>query len=870
MRLLRRIVVRLLILTLLVGGGYAVYQYAATHPEVVEDAQQFFGLSHEEASGEGVAASGTLEADTVRVMSLIPARVISITVQEGDDVHQGDVLIVLDDSLLQKQLTAAQAGIEVARAQLALLEAGPRPEEVAKAQAQLRAAQVAVDVAAQALADARAMRDAAQDVWPDIIRAETEYTKTLYLRDAALAQAHIGDLNAQLWEEINNQVKAGQDIVLPGGQVRHVEPPPEKVNEVSFRWNLASQQEWQAWAKYHQAQAAVEVALSSLKAARSKLTDPARDLPVAQALAAYEKALAAVPVAQSALDALNRGVNAEKIETARANLRRAQAAYDRLAASRRFYTLRAPVSGLVLKRSIEVGEVASPGVPLLEIGDLDNLHVTLYVAEKDLGRIHLGDDVVLKVDSYPNRVFHGQVVHIADRAEFTPRNVQTQEDRVILLYAVKVDVPNPDHALKAGMPVDAIIGVSTWPTPEMDSHLTASTPGEEQRQPATPLTVSGSFEGSEVRIMSEVSARVEEVTVQEGDTVSPGQVVAHLDPGTLPQEVAEAEAGLAAARAQLADLLAQPLPSQVDVARSQVSQAEAEVRAARITLESARAALAHPTELDNQILLTKSQLSVLAHRLDEARALRKAAVVERDYYASDMSPQGRKRYAMAVEKVSAADANIRAVQAEIEGTRRLLSLLEEIRRNPLALKSQVHRAEGQVRLAQAQLEVARKSLALASSPARPEEVAMSRARVAQAKATRDLLLARLTRYTLSSPQGGTVTSCAVGAGEVVPAGGVVCNIASLDVLDLIVFVPEEDLGRVRVGQRVDVTVDTYPGRVFPGVVVWISPKAEFTPKNVQTKKDRVDMVYRVKIRVPNPDGILKPGMPADATFKEGA
>ena len=84
------------------------------------------------------------------------------------------------------------------------------------------------------------------------------------------------------------------------------------------------------------------------------------------------------------------------------------------------------------------------------------------------------------------------------------------------------------------------------------------------------------------------------------------------------------------------------------------------------------------------------------------------------------------------------------------------------------------------------------------------------------------------------------------------------------------FVPETDIGRVRVGQRAAVSVDAYPGRAFAGAVSEISSEAEFTPKNVQTKKERVNLVFRIKIAVPSADGVLKPGMPADAVVKVGA
>jgi HlyD family secretion protein len=93
-------------------------------------------------------------------------------------------------------------------------------------------------------------------------------------------------------------------------------------------------------------------------------------------------------------------------------------------------------------------------------------------------------------------------------------------------------------------------------------------------------------------------------------------------------------------------------------------------------------------------------------------------------------------------------------------------------------------------------------------------------------------------------------------------------VANLDELTLTVYVPEPDLGQVRLGQKAKVKVDAFPGEVFEGEVFYISPQAEFTPKSVQTKEERANLVFRVKIRLPNPDGKLKAGMPAEAYFSQ--
>ncbi len=449
--------VRLLVLLLLLAGGYRAYIYIRAHPAQVDAVLARLGWRPTGREADVIYAYGTIEATKVQVMTLIPGRVRDVTVDEGDVVSPGQVLIRLDDTLLQKQLAVAQAQIDAAQAQLALLEAGPRPEELARAQAQVDAARVALDVATQALEDTRAVRDAAQDVQPDIIRAETELAKARHQRDAALALAQAADITAQMWEKIVNQVQAGAEVRLPDGTIRHVPPPPEKLNEVNYQWNLASQQAWEAWAQYHQAEAAVAAAQAALDAAQARLDDPARDAHIAQAQGNLVQARAGLALAQATLGVLQSGPSAEQIDAARANVTRAQAAYERLRAQRAFYTITAPQAGRVVQRAIEPGEVALPGRPLITLADLDTLRLTLYIPEPDLGHISLGQEVTVLVDAYPNRAFRGTVIHIADEAEFTPKNVQTKEDRAILVYAVDVAIPNPEGLLKPGMPADAII-----------------------------------------------------------------------------------------------------------------------------------------------------------------------------------------------------------------------------------------------------------------------------------------------------------------------------------------------------------------------------------------------------------------------------
>jgi HlyD family secretion protein len=106
---------------------------------------------------------------------------------------------------------------------------------------------------------------------------------------------------------------------------------------------------------------------------------------------------------------------------------------------------------------VQVGELALPGGALFSLADLDRLSLTVYVPEDQVGRVQLGGEVVVTVDAFPDRAFPGRVTYISSEAEFTPRNVQTQEERVNMVFAVKVELPNPGHLLKPGMPADAIL-----------------------------------------------------------------------------------------------------------------------------------------------------------------------------------------------------------------------------------------------------------------------------------------------------------------------------------------------------------------------------------------------------------------------------
>ena len=148
---------------------------------------------------------------------------------------------------------------------------------------------------------------------------------------------------------------------------------------------------------------------------------------------------------------------------------------------------------------------------------------------------------------------------------------------------------------------------------------------------------------------------------------------------------------------------------------------------------------------------------------------------------------------------------------------------------------------------------------------RVEEIEVARARHDQALAQLESIRKKVRDCSVTAPMAGVITQNAVEQGEVVAPNAAVVRISRLDRVNLMIYVSEQELGRVKLGKSAKVRIDTYPDRDFQGKVTYISPIAEFTPKNIQTKEDRTKLVFGVKIEIENPDGSLKPGIPADAT-----
>lgn len=191
-------------------------------------------------------------------------------------------------------------------------------------------------------------------------------------------------------------------------------------------------------------------ALNSQGAATDKQRDDAQtrhDLAAAQkgqAKAQYSKAAG--------------GARPEELEMAEAGVEQARAAVNLAEKKLADCQVLAPLDGVVVHRLVEPGEIGGPGGTLFVIQDHSVVRLTVFIPETDLGRVTLGDPVAVSIDSHPDRTFPGRVARIRDEAEFTPKNVQTKDERVKLVFGIEVELDNPDGILKPGLPADAVIG----------------------------------------------------------------------------------------------------------------------------------------------------------------------------------------------------------------------------------------------------------------------------------------------------------------------------------------------------------------------------------------------------------------------------
>lgn len=341
-----------------------------------------------------IAVSGTIEARTATAGSRVGGRVVAVPVEEGDAIAQGDVLVQLDDGEAKALVAAADAQVAAREAMLAKLEAGATAEQLAQAEA---AARVAEAQLAMALKGAR----------NEEIRAANAAL------DAAAAQRNVA---SQEFERIQNLLAK----------------------------EVASQRQ------FDQAKAALEAAEAGYRGAKEQrdlVLSGARDEEIAMARATSERA-------EAALAEMRTGARLEDIEAARAARDGAIAERTRALIGVDEMRIVAPQAGIVESLDVRPGDLVRPG-PIVRVVDPEDLEVTLFVGAAMLGYLQVQQDITFTADAFVSEQFTGKIRRIASEGEYTPRNLQTQEERVQQVFGVTVGLDSHGGKLRPGMSLTA-------------------------------------------------------------------------------------------------------------------------------------------------------------------------------------------------------------------------------------------------------------------------------------------------------------------------------------------------------------------------------------------------------------------------------
>jgi len=352
--------------------------------------------------------SGNIELTEVRMAFKRPDRLDVRHVDEGDTVGSGTVIARLDTNELEHQRERAAAALDIAESQLSRLDyeirffeestsaaIGSSLADLAQAKASHR--ELVDGSRQQEIAEAQAAADRAKT---EAAQAEREWARIRGLFESGVASASDRDAARTRLESAQaglEQARQNLSLVVEGPRRERIEA----------------------------AQAVVQRSQAGVRGAKATEIE-------------------------LELKRLERPIRYAQVQSARADL----AIIDtRLAES----VLNAPITGVVLTKSAEPGEILAAGTPVMTLGDLDHPWVRAYISEEDLGRVRLGDPVRVTTDSFPGKVYDGRVSFIASEAEFTPKQIQTREERTKWVYRVKIHVENPNHELKLNMPVEGRI-----------------------------------------------------------------------------------------------------------------------------------------------------------------------------------------------------------------------------------------------------------------------------------------------------------------------------------------------------------------------------------------------------------------------------
>ncbi len=357
-----------------------------------------------------IVVSGNIEMTGVNVAFKTAGRLMERTVDEGGEVKKGQVIARLDRDQLLRQRDREEAGL-------------------VSAQTLLAQAETAVSWQRASLAADLSQRRA----------------------DLAAQEARLAELRNGSRPQEKREVKAGVDNAA--AELERARKDWERAQTLFKNDDISASQFDQYRMRFDGAAAAVRQATER----EALVVLGPREETVQAAAAQVERARAAIQVAEVNQIELRR--REQEVSTRRAEIARARASIALLDSQLADTVATSPVDGIVLVKAADVGEVLAPGTTVVTVGDIDRPWLRGYIGERDLGRVKIGSKVRVTTDSYPSKVYHGRVSFIASEAEFTPKQIQTQQERVKLVYRVKIDLENPRRELKSNMPADAEIVV---------------------------------------------------------------------------------------------------------------------------------------------------------------------------------------------------------------------------------------------------------------------------------------------------------------------------------------------------------------------------------------------------------------------------
>lgn len=413
----------------------------------------------------------------------------------------------------------------------------------------------------------------------------------------------------------------------------------------------------------------------------------------------------------------------------------------------------------------------------------------------------------------------------------------------------------------------------------------------------TSLTASGTIEATTHAISPEIGGKVADVLAAEGDLITAGQTIFTLDGAVLKAQRVVSAAALESARAARDTAAANLEAARVQYEITLQSSLKADVTS-RITDWKAD----KPSEFDQPLwyFTREDQLQIARQQVDEAAAVLKTETDQLQVLQSKVVSsafmnaekellEARQEFLLAKKVLDTANgaenyAELHdAAQDTYDDAKDRLYDAQDAYDDALTSDEadDILTARAELRVAQEAydyaldvvrgLETGTESLALAAAARTVDQAVAADAQaekaVAQAEASLALLDTQLAQLTIISPVSGTVLTRSIEPGEIVTAGYTALTAADLSNLTITVYVPEDRIGRISLGQQAVVTVDSFPGEKFAGTVTHIGDEAEFTPRNVQTEDGRKNTVFAVELQLPDTAGQLKPGMPADVDFE---